>query len=110
EAAGALVAHAGIAVFEVVAGRVLCAPELVQLARQSARRADDRMGLLLQRAIHRAEHLRVRRLSFPGGGDALDLAIPAPRELRGLLGPGARRAPVLQAAPERLEAGIRIRH
>ena len=44
--AGDLVAHAGIAVFEVVAERRARPPQLVQFARQSARGADDDVALL----------------------------------------------------------------
>ena len=60
EAAGDLVAHAGIAVFEVVAAGLLRLPELVQFARQAAGGVDhDRVGR--GHALHGADHLRVGR-------------------------------------------------
>ena len=60
DAAGDLVAHARVAVLDVVALRVAGAPELVQVARHRARGADDdarrRRGV-----VDRAEHLALRR-------------------------------------------------
>ncbi|MNT09417.1 hypothetical protein D3C72_1441980 [compost metagenome] len=41
EATGDLVTHARVAVLHVVAARRACPPQLVQLGRQGARRADD---------------------------------------------------------------------
>ena len=53
EAAGDLVAHAGKAVFEVVAAGRAGLPELVQLARQAARRADHDVAGFADRAAPR---------------------------------------------------------
>ena len=58
EPAGDLVAHAGIAVFHVVAEGGARFPMLVQLARQAAGGADHHVGRL-RRALHRADHLRI---------------------------------------------------
>ena len=60
EPAGDLVAHGREAVFDVVAAGRARLPQLVQLARQPARGADQRR-LRAARALHRADDLRVGR-------------------------------------------------
>ncbi|MBV8662193.1 MAG: hypothetical protein JO107_03730, partial [Hyphomicrobiales bacterium] len=67
DAAGDLVAHAGIAVFDVIAERRARLPELVQFAGQPAGGADDDV-VSIARALQGAEHLRVARRRRVGGG------------------------------------------
>ena len=67
EPARDLVAHARIAVFEVIAAGLRGVPQLVQFARQAAGRAHHDVGALA-RALHRADHLRVGRQRDVGRG------------------------------------------
>src|SRR5690606_28692406 len=57
-AASDLVAHARVAVFEVIGVAMLRSPKLVQFAGQTACRAHH-CAIFSDRAIHRAEHLGV---------------------------------------------------
>ena len=63
DAAGDLVAHAGEAVFHVIAARRRRRPQLVQFARQAARGVDDHRVVAAEGARDRADHLGVRRQS-----------------------------------------------
>ena len=108
EPAGDLVAHAGKAVFEVVAAGLRRAPQLVQLARQPAGGADHDVGAR-GRALHRADTCasvgalcsRGRRL----GGRRVPLA-PS-RGSRGAL-PGRGRAQPPSAADSSSSPASRV--
>ena len=112
QAAGDLVAHARVAVLDVVAAGMRAAPELVQLGRQGAGGADDdvvaRAGRGIARRIaHRADdfgvvgQLALRRVARQHG----DALVPVQRQGLGPRRPrrigmpaGERRAELLQRA------------
>ena len=91
EAAGDLVAHAGIAVFQVVAADLPRLPQLVQFAGQPAGGAHHD-GVRRQHALHRADHLGVRWPSSIGWrGDRGGLLAPHSEGGGQALQPGFRR-------------------
>ena len=67
EAAGDLVSHAGIGVLDVVSGGPGRAPELVQFARQGARRANHHR-VFVRRPVDGPEDLHVRERRTPRFG------------------------------------------
>jgi hypothetical protein len=76
KSAGDFVAHAGIAVFEMIGPDLLRLPKLVQLARQAAGGADHN-GILWRDALHCADDLRIRRQRGVGWrGDRLRFGAP----------------------------------
>src|SRR3990172_6469846 len=76
QAPGDLVAHAGVAVLQVIAFGVSRAPELVQVPRQAARRADhDVLGL--RQAVHRSDDLALTQgRTVPDAVDAVHFRSP----------------------------------
>ena len=100
DAAGNLVAHARVAVLDVIAAGHRRAPELVQLARQRPRGADDDVvaGRVGDAALDRADHLAVvGQRHRAHAGDAQHLVAPALAALlrgrlpRGIGAPAAER-------------------
>ena len=84
DAAGDLVAHARVAVLDVVALRVARAPELVQVARHRPRRADDDASRR-RRVVDRADHLALRRQrGVAQPVQARHLCVPLHVQARGL--------------------------
>ena len=84
EAAGDLVAHARVAVFDVVAAGRARAPELVQLAGQRAGGADDDVvaGESARESLHRADHVARRRAARPSRAPVRRATVIAPRASR----------------------------
>ena len=109
DAAGDLVAHAGVAVFHVIAARPQGAPELVQLGRQRARRAHDDVvrRRLRMRALDRADHLAVvgqrRRRDFADADDRGHRRAPRLGFPRRLLLPCGGGGPAAQARGKSVE-------
>ena len=80
--AGDLVAHARVAVLDVVALRVARAPELVQVAGHAARGADDDVARAAD-AVDDADHLGLgRERAVAGRVGGLDRGVPLARERR----------------------------
>src|SRR3546814_4738603 len=79
-----LVAHARVAVLDVVTARRRGTPQLVQLARQPAGGADhDR--IVGHGGLHRAEHLRIAGQDIVGTGRDRGVDLPVPsRDRRGI--------------------------
>ena len=104
EAAGDLVAHARVAVLDVVALRVARAPQLVQVAGHRAGGADDDVARPGD-AVDDADHLALggaRRVAERVR--ALDGRVPLGGEARGALAVGGVGAPALERGVERLQA------
>ncbi len=102
ETARDLVAHAGIAVLEVIAAGLGAAPELVQLARQAAGGRDQGRALA-QCAIDRAEHLRVGGKARARARCGVDDGVPFPDQVARALAPGRLRRPAGERGPELAE-------
>ena len=104
EAAGDLVAHARVAVLDVVALRVARAPQLVQVAGHRARRAHDDVARAGD-AVDDAEHLALRgQRAVAERVGLLDGRVPLGGEPGGALGVVGVGAAALERAAQRLEA------
>ena len=109
DAAGDLVAHARVAVFDVVGAGTRGAPELVQFARQRSGGADDDVvrRRVRMRALHCADHFALvrqrRRSDFAAADDCGDGFAPRLRGGDGAFLPLARRRPAGAAPRERVE-------
>src|SRR5688572_17249288 len=102
ESARNLVPHAGVTVLEVIAARLGTAPQLVQLAGEPARGADDRRALA-ERAVDGAQHLRVRRQADARARRGVHGLAPLAGERARALAPGRVRLPTRETGCELLE-------
>ena len=103
EAAGDLVAHRRVAVLDVVALRVARPPQLVEVARHRARRADDDVARTA-RGVDRADHLGLgRQRAVAQRVRALDGRVPVAGQARRLRSVAVVDRPALERGGQPLE-------
>src|SRR5439155_21092152 len=102
EAAGDLVAHARVAVLHVVPLRVARSPELVQVTRHRAGRADNDI-LRSRGVVDRADHRALRRRIVLDRIEARDLRVPVAIQPRGILAIRIVDRPAIEQLRESLE-------